>query len=278
MDKRGLVLSVLGLSVSFLTLVIATFAWFAISTTVDNSMLGMNVGAGIFPSYDIHYYTYDHVYKYDQSSESILVYDGGFWVAPSYEVLPESAYAFQGIMIGSYDPLVPINNEYDNIIIELHLYCDADESMSFSLGASADTSMAAGAVLTFGDAGTIYYLSQIAYLQEMETDNYQANPEGTNIYSSLKSDFETVDGNEDLIYPLHGFYDEYDSYVSETSLGSLSVTSATTDVYLYFNISYNTVKIDTILSGEGSGSTITSVVALRFYQDIKIYIEEASGS
>ncbi len=277
-DKKGLILSITGLSLAFLAMFFTTYAWFAISSSVSNDMIGLNVTDGIFPSYEIHYYTYEHVYKYDQSSGDILVYDSGDWVSPSYEFFPESAYPFQGIMIDQYDPLIPENNEYDSIIVGFHLYCDVNHDTNISILGRSDTDMATDAITSFGETRDIHYLSQVSYLQEMSTSAYDANPEGTNIYLSLKSDFETLDGNDDLLYPLNYFYDEYDAYVTETSLGSFSLTSSTTDIYLYFNLSYNDLKIEDILTSAGAGSTLASLPAIRFYQDIEIIVEEAGGS
>lgn len=289
MTKRRIVISSIQLVLSLATLIVVSLAWFAISTEVQTTPIELNVGSGLIASYEIKFYTVDKVYKYDQNINDILVWNGvDAWVTPTYHDPELSTFPFSGIFLNQYDPLIDLNNVNNQLFIELKLVYDVDENSAISVDFDSDISLATDSLATFGyTTSRPYYLSEVLYIQQMESNAYAANPEGTNIFNQLKTDFNQVDINNDLIYPKYSFYTQINDPISQpetyyiTSLSTpninLTANQALSEVYLYFKFSYIDSMIEYIISNENVNIAINNGNGIIFFQDIKIGISEVSG-
>lgn len=276
--KKRLIFTFVSMVLSVLTFIAATYAWFAVSSTVQNSGFDFFVDPGIVVSYEIHYYTAENIYKYSSSLGSLLVYDPdqSQYVLPSYETYP---YTFYGIVITPYDPLIPMNNTYNNTIIEMHIQYNIEENTTVTLSSMRNISIAEDAIEGFLGAeftGNIFYLSQVAYLQTLITSEYSETAEGTNLYNDLTSDFEAVDGNSVLIYPLFSFY-AGESYVGTIDFDNFTLYAASSELFLYFNVSYYESKILDILATGDFQSTLAILPNIPFFQDITFVVREEIG-
>lgn len=282
MTKKRLITSVVTLAFALCLFVTASFAWFAVSQNVNSNAVSLTADSGYIISKEITYYTLNDVYKIDNETESIKLWDeqSSLWVDPTYEYPEDSGYQFTGIIMEQYDPMIPVNNTYNQIYIEIHLTYDITEDVYTTLKARSLTGISSLSKSIFTlNASQYYYLSEVVYLQNMQTSTYSNSLEGENLFLNLKSDFESTDINSDLIYPKYSFYDEFDVYTESVSFDNLYLSSAsqTQEIYLYFNMSYYSDKVLAILANENAGSTIDTLPYIRFYQDIDFIIDKVVG-
>lgn len=279
MNKKKMVFSLLSLILSFFLFIGASLAWFATSSQVNNDPIGLNVDPGYITSSEIMFYTYDNVYKSTSQSNQLLVYNSlsSQWIEPTYVDDDDQGYMFTGIMMKQYDPFIPENNIYNNIIMELHFTYDIDSDKTINLLSIVDSNIASESILNFSPLGNIYYYSQISYLQSLVTDSYSVRADGTNLYTSLSSDFEQRDIYDKLIYSKKSFYGDNDTYSNSIDFGNITLTAGINEVYIYFNFSYYEAKIIDVLSMENAGSTLDTLPAIRFFQDITIVIKEGGN-
>jgi hypothetical protein len=280
MRKRFL-LSLISLSLSIMTFLFVTYAWFAVSTSVDNNPFGFSVDPGII-TWDIHYYTYNDVFKLDGSV--LKKWDGDSWEIPTYERVEDIGYNFAGMMMKPYDPIIPDNNELNHIIIEFHMSYEVDVDTTVNIIAEADTSLASNAISVFANpnpnpSGTQYYLSEIINIQNMVSSSYAYSPgvreDYTNLYVDLMEDFQDT-----VTYPKVSFYGITDTYSTTLQFDDMLLTQASSpgELYWYINISYYEDKIIEILTYENNYSLIDeNLDFFRFYQDIYFDVRQDYG-
>ncbi|HKL47375.1 MAG TPA: hypothetical protein VJ878_01800 [Candidatus Izemoplasmatales bacterium] len=119
--------------------------------------------------------------------------------------------------------------------------------------------LATASITEFGySTSRPYYLSEVLFIQQMQTDIYSTNTEGSNIYNQLDTDFKQEDINQDLICPKYNFYTQFndpitqpDSYY-ETSVSTPSIfllaSQPNPEINLYFRFSYIDNMIEFIIS------------------------------
>lgn len=291
MNKKKMIFAFLSMILSVFAFVVATYAWFAVSTSVSNSPLDLNVDPGIVPYYEVHYYTLDDIYKTTSNNSNIYVYDSGWTLATHTEeedtsvlstVLGENydPNTFYGLIMKPYDPLIPANNLVNNLIIGLYLEYEVEVNTNVSLTAIVDEAIGHASRdafgITSGSAEELYY-SQVVNVQitpESSTDTYGFHTAGTNLYSTLTTLFEN-----DTTYPYSEFYDGSDNHTTSLAFyneaSPLLFTATSGSFYIYFNFSYNQPRIDTLLSGLISGG-FGDINIYRFFQDITLVIRKES--
>ena len=282
MKNRRIILSFISLVFSFILFVVSTYAWYAISNNINADNIDITVDPGIITSIDITYYTLDMVYKYDDTSESIKSWDSSSssWVNPSYQSPEDIGYSFSGIMMQQFDPMIPVNNIYNHIIVALRMTYDVDTDTNATFKAIASPSLADIAKSIFNlNASQYYYLSEVVNIQRMDTLAYSDTAEGTNIFIDLTSDFNLEDAYGELIYPKLKFYDQYGAYQNEIQFTDIFLPTQGTEakIDIYFKISYYDEKILSILDSENAGNTIGTLPYIRFFQDIIFKIQEVES-
>ena len=252
MDKRRLIISIIQLSLALAAFFVVSLAWFSMSTEVYTEAIPLSVDSGVIESYELTYYTYEDVYRFNQASENINVYQDGFWnpIDPSEP----------GIYISEYDPILLVNNAFNNIFIELYIQYNIAETTSISIDLISDIALAPNAPV---DA---IYLSEVSYTQYLTSSDYSLTPEGVNIFNDLMVDF-------DLITPI-SFFDINDIYTGSVDYGQLTLDANFSEVYLYFNISYYEQKVLSVI--DNSNLDVNNIGTIIFYQDIKIVVREES--
>ena len=126
MNKKKMIFAFLSMILSCFAFVVATYAWFAVSHSVSNSPLDLNVDPGIVTYYEVHYYTYDNIYKTSSGNSNIYVYDSS-WILAAHTNqediddlgLNYDPNTFYGLIMKPYDPLIPDNNLVNNIITNM---------------------------------------------------------------------------------------------------------------------------------------------------------------
>lgn len=279
MKKRKLAISIINLIIASAAFIVVTFSWFSISDTVSTSPVNLSVSPGTFEEYEIKYYTVNSVFKYDQNIDAILVYDENSlsWNLPTYDELFGINYTFDGIFINQYDPLIPLNNLNNNLIIELYVKYKTDIDLTILQSVITHPSLADEAINEIGyQTSRPYFLSEVVYLQMMIDNKYQNILEGENIYNNLIADFNTLDGSNQLVYPLMPFYDESDNSLSSIDFGQtvLQGNNVENELYFYLNISYYENKILEFLSSEQLEVSISNLNFIVFFQDLKIILRE----
>lgn len=207
MEKSKLMLSLLSMLFSVFVLLIVAFAWFSLTPVNTVQPLSLNVqDTGVVRFFEIHYYTNDAVYRRDSETDTLFIFDPetDTWVTPEYEDFEESNFAFSGIIMNQYDPLIPVANLFNNIVVEIYLEFDAQAIDNVKLSAIANTTFATDAVTEFGVTDPNYF-SFFAYLQMLMSDDFRIRDDGENLYQVLTDLFNSRDGNDDLIYELNSF-------------------------------------------------------------------------
>lgn len=265
MIKRKLLISLVQLIFALFALVATSFAWFAISQSVDSQGIDLNVVGGAITSYEIQYFTPTSVYKYNDKTNDMYEYSSGWVLLPR-----EGVNSFEGVFISPFDNIIPLNNVDNNLFIEIHITYDVDVDTYLVLSARSDFSIIDQLI---AQSSTSNFLSEYVNIQYMTSPSYANRPEGSNIFTSLFNDFH--DGNGALITPV---YDFYDGTVYQTSVDFLSpilLTPAESEVYLYYNFSYIESKIQTLLTTLNIPLTSTELTYVSFYQDVMLIIRES---
>jgi hypothetical protein len=287
-NNRRFSLSIIQLFFSLAAFIAVSYAWFVASTMVETDPLNFYVSHEYIESYEITFFTEKYVYRYNRSADMIEIYDTGTssWVdpttcvgstctTPSYGYL-DRQYEFQGIFINQYDPIIPRNNENNNLFVELRLEYDVETDRNLTIDARA---IASNVSYNFGTSNFgPYYLSEVIYLQHMPSSDYALRAEGENIFFNLKEDFLEVDTSEEYIYPYLSFYGETDTYYPQFEVDTITLLHTESEVILYFNFFYYEDKIEDIILAEALTLPITTENYLRFFQDIMIIIKEGNQS
>lgn len=289
-NKRKIIISFFSLIFSIFAFMFATYAWFAVSTSVNNSPLNINVDPGIITSYEVHYYTNQNIFKSSSSDRTIYIYNSG-WVPATHTDLEDidalddsptyDSSDYWGVVMKPYDTLISENNLINNIIIGIHLTYEIDVNTELSITAVADENIGHAARDAFGvsdGAADEFYLSQVINMQMLpavSTDVYGFNTNGSNLYFTLMDDAENL-FTDTTTYPYNDFYSG-ETYVNSISfydeVSPYQLNSPSGDVYIYFNLSYNGTHILDILSGL-LGGDLGQIQLYRFFQDITLVVRK----
>ncbi len=297
-NKKRIIISFLSMVLALFAFMLATYAWFAVSTSVENSPLNINVDPGIITSYETRMYTYDNIYKTTSSSSSILRYDSvNGWVAATHRD-PEDIAAleiaqgedydsndFWGVVMKPYDTLITENNLVNNLILGIHLTYEVDVDTYVSITANANEAIGEAARDAFGvldGADEELYLSHVVDFQMLpatSTDTLHGFDTNNNLYFTLMTPtyFENT-----TTYPYSNFYDVSEAYVDtivfyDDTISPYELTATSGDVYIYFNISYNVDNITDSLTGLISGG-FSEIQLYRFFQDITLIVRKEGES
>lgn len=269
MEKRKMLLSFVGFSLTFIMAICVTFAWFILETNVNFPEL--NVEPPIIESYEVHFFTHDRIYKYDSTTHKLKMYDEATsgWIDPNYNDTEEEGKLFNGIFMGQYDPLIPENNKYSNIIIEFRLHHNLKTNTSALFSIISNPALASDAIIVF-EPDPVYYLSRFVYVQNMITTKFERN-DGENIFQTV------TDAFVETTYPLKSFYDSNNTYSPEISLDNIDFVATENetgdDIYLYINLSYYKDKIESEFRNSW-GTGLTAKNSIRFFQDITFFIRK----
>jgi hypothetical protein len=265
-------------SIMFITalslFVTVVFAWFTLTNESNINQVNFDVVDGFSFEYEIKYFTKDYIYKYDPTTQSILVYDASIssWVSPVN--LPSgSVYLIDGIFISQYDVLIPENNYKDNIIIEISIEFTNEIPMLITKRLIADQSIAEAVVPTFNlETSRPYYLSEVSNIQTLISNSYNHYDDTFNKYSMLNTEFNLLDVNNDFIYPMYSFY-QNSIYQSTIELGD-SLIQPNSTYKFYYNFTYDEILINQFFNQEFQNVTysLSNIPMILFFQDIQMTI------
>lgn len=240
MEKSKFIMSLFSMFFSVFVLIMVSFAWFTLTPVNTVQPLSLTVqSTGLVSYFEIHYYTVDAVYRRDSETGTLFVFDPTSetdpWVLPVYEDFDEAEFDFSGIIMNQYDPLIPIANLFNNIIIEIYLEFGAEDTGNARLSTIANPAFAAEAVNEFAPENPEYF-SFFAYLQMLMSEDYRDREEGENLYQTLTDLFDSRDASEALIYERVSFYGDNDTYAPSIDFPEFAMSQS--GVTLYFNFSY----------------------------------------
>ncbi|MDT8336300.1 MAG: hypothetical protein RQ856_00580 [Candidatus Izemoplasmatales bacterium] len=309
MDKNRFVLSLLQLFLALTAFVVVSFAWFAISTQVSSNPIQFETSHEFINSYQIKLYTKDYTYLYVADEQEFYIYydltDDSIENPDFVSILDnfcelsicdtpgygyhDNTYPFDGIFLGEYDPLIPLNNDDNYMILELYLTYDVTADTNLTLAANADSDLALESV--FGlPANQDYYLSEVVNLQYLyETTSFQYwNPDPDTItdktYDPNKDDFNNlkdnfiINGSYNLDFPAHSFYGTTDTYSTSLDFtGTVPLLATNTEIYIYFSFSYYETKINSIVSTAEPTLPTTGLDYIRLFQDVVLVIKDGGS-
>lgn len=266
MIKRKLVISLVQLIFALFALVATSFAWFAVSQSVESQGIDLNVVEGAITSYEIQYFTPNSVYKYNDKTNDMYIYNSGWVLLPR-----EGENSFEGVFISPFDNVIPANNLDNNLFIEIHITYDVDVNTYLILSARSDFTIIDELI---AQSSTSNFLSEYVNIQYMTSTSYANRTVGSNIFTSLFDDFH--DENGALITPVYDFYDNSNVYQTSVDfLSTILLTPAGSEVYLYYNFSYIESKIQALLTSLNIPLTSTGLTYVSFYQDVMLNIRES---
>jgi len=283
LTKKRFYISLIQLVLATMSFVVVSLAWFVLSTEVSTAPIEIGISPGYIKTSELTYYTPTQVFRYDDQSNSLKVYDNGLWVDPVYTNIEDSGFDFNGIFIKQYDPIIDANNFDNFLFLELRLTYEVEEDKNITMDLLSDTALATAAKAEFGfstepTSNEPYYLSEVSYIQyrslepaDSDYNYFTSAAEGFNLFNDLKTVF-----SDTTTYPLTSFYGDTDTYTTSYRIDqrTLGVSDPVTELYFYFKFSYYTDKIETIIANEFESITINGSSAIRFFQDIKIQIKE----
>lgn len=274
MEAQKMLLTTLSFVLSLALFVASIFAWFSTSNESAVNTQSIQVTSGTVDEFEIYFYTAQKTYKYDSFDETIYAYDETLmtWVLPEYEEPEEQGFAFSGIIMSQYDPLIEENNIYNSIAIEIRVNHESLESENAILSLKSNISIASEAIVEFAPE-TAYYLSRFVFIQHFITDDYATRTEGTNLFFTLTDRFEETDINDDPTYPLKDFYDENDLYQPRLPLAQVLFDSESEETWLYFNITYYEEKIEETFFAGITEPTLDNINTIRFFQDLVFQLD-----
>ncbi len=276
MTKNKLVISFISMVIAILAFVVVSFSWFAVSHEVNQTPFNLGVSPGIFSDYEVHYYTQENVFRLSDSYTAHLPNGAQLekyntvsetWVTPTYPSGDEMG-SFDGVLMKQFDPIIEANNFYNNLIMEIYFTYNAAPNTTVSVLALIDATLT-GTLPDDLDDPDPHYLSEALDIQHTSFEGisdyaYGVNgrTETTNLYASLTTLFE-----DDVTYPKTDF----GSPTADIDFGDM-ILSGTGTRYIYFNFSYNS-------------SNVTSIVAARalvdtYYYDTNgdiVYIDHVFG-
>ena len=269
---KAMIKSALTVILAFMLFSSAVYAWFTNTNRSVVQPVSVSVTDGALYSYEINYYTKDHVYKYDTTSNAMLVYDesSSSWILPSQ--LPyNSGFMYEGVIVGKYDVLIPENNEKNNLIIEINFEFTNQSAMQISHQMISNPSLSSGVVQSLIlDTSRPYYMSEVAHVQTLISDAYNGYAESFNKYEVLTTEFNTKDQANNDVYEKFSFY-QNSIYSPSLNLGTQTIESQSMVRY-YYNISYDEARLSQFFSQEFeiANYEITNLPSILFFKDIYI--------
>ncbi len=282
MSKKRIIVSSIGLVLSLAAFIFAAWAWFTVSHQVSAQPINFEVSRGIFSSYEVRYFTSNNVYRMGDAfdpdiTEPQMYYPStSSWGTPSYAAYQEVG-SFDGVLMSYYDPLIVVNNFYNNLIIELYVTYNLDTTKTVSVKALIDTALAGTLPddLEGRDLGDSpythyvpdsHYLSEVVNIQHTTYDGitdfaFGTNGRGSylndskNIYSEV-SDYFNDEANASNIFDYT--FSDPESDLDLTTPGSDTFTiSGSGSRYIYFNYSYDVTKVISIVNARYDESLLT---------------------
>ena len=255
------------------------YAWFTITNESHIQPANFDVTDGFAFDYEIRYYTIDYMFKFDQVTESIQVYDTSTssWVSPI--TLPGGpVYLIDGVFISQYDVLIPENNYKDNLIIEINVNFTNDVPILISQRLFADPSRSDSVISSMTlDTSRAYYVSEVSNIQSFLSDSYNAYSDTFNKYEVLNTEFGLKDGSNNFVYPMYSFYTN-NVYNETVELGQSVIQPNSIHRY-YYNFTYDDLRVNAFFNQEFQSATydLTSIPAILFFQDIQMTIYGGSS-
>lgn len=259
------------MSLSLFTAVV--YAWFSVGDHTVIQPISATLSDGSAVNYEIKYYTKNNVYKYDVNTNQVLVYQAstGTYVPQSSLPINHPTYSFTNMFLHEYDPIIPENNYEKNVIVEISMALIAD-SLTIRNSIISDKDLSTDVVSLYPySTSRPYYVSEAAQIQTLISKDYNNYQEGSNKYTALSTVFNSVDVNQNLIYPLYNFY-QNDEYSPVLNLGSTQLTSDVSSYKLYYNFTYYDSKIDEFLAYENMMVDVDNMSFMVFFPDIKFSI------
>ena len=105
----------------------------------------------------------------------------------------------------------------------------------------------------------------------MVSKDYNLYVTGENKFDALDQAFDSLDVNQNLVYPMHSFYTN-DVYTGILDFGNTEITTNVTSYKLYYNFSYYDTKINDIFLSENMSLAIDNLSSMVFFSDIKFSI------
>ncbi len=275
MAKKHVLIAILQLILTLSMLTMVFYAWFSLSDRSTTSPFEVQITSGISYSYKLTYYTQEAVYQYDPIDDQIKRYDTSTGLFVTSSSWPSGYHSFTsfGIFINQYDPLLSVNNTYNNIIVEMRLELENDAVMTFTNSFFADASIAAAAVSQYGySTSRPYYASEVVYVQQMISNQYINSPVGTNLYTNLTTQFSNT-----TTYPRKSFYGTNNTYNRTLALDNITAITPNETIIIYYNFSYFESKIASFLTTENIQINVANMPYILFYQDIKIQVREVNS-
>jgi hypothetical protein len=256
MNFSRLGLSVISLIVSIFLFVMVTFAWITSISSSNINPLTLQTNDGLLEWYEVRVYVYDRMYKYDSTTRSFRVYNPSQSI---WEVVNTNQWV---VTLNPYDPLISINNAYNNVIIEFVGYYRHTEEIALSFALLGDSSRQ-------DPNQGLYSLSRVASVQKRITDQYAGVADGTNLYLDLTASFQDT-----ITFPFSRFYDAQNNYQSRVNLSTQPLTLEMPKLFfVYFNLSYDALMIQSLLSQSQS----VPITGLSFYPDIAFEIQKTGS-
>jgi len=255
------------------------YAWFTLTNESNVHPVNIEITDGFAFDYEIKYYTKDYIYKYDQDTQSILVYhsSSSSWISPIN--LPDGpVYLIDGVFISQYDVLIPENNEKNNLIVEISIVFTIDVPTLVSHKLVADSSISSQIVSSMNlETSRAYYVSEVSNIQSFISDSYNAYGETFNKYEILNTEFNLRDGSNNFVYPQYSFY-ENNIYQTTVVMGESVIQPDSTRHY-YYNFTYDDLRVNAFFNQEFQSSIydVTNIPMILFFQDIQMIISEGGN-
>ena len=276
---KQMVLAMIMLISSIFMFAAVVYAWFTLTNESNVQPVNFEITDGFTFDYEIKYYTKDYIYKYDQDTQSVLVYDSSSssWISPMN--LPGGpVYLIEGVFISQYDVLIPENNQNNNLIVEISVIFTNDVPMLVSQKLVADSSISSQIVSSLNlETSRAYYVSEVSNIQTFLSDSYNAYGETFNKYEILNTEFNLRDGSNNFIYPPYSFY-QNDIYQTTIEMGD-SVIQPDSTRHFFYNFTYDDLRVNAFFDQEFQSSVydVTSIPLILFLQDIQMVISEGGN-
>lgn len=270
---RQLIKSSVMLITSIMLFTAVVYAWFAMSNTNEVQPLSATLTDGSPIAYEIKYYTKHHIYKYDMNANSVLVYDelAGTYVAQEALSIDLPSYAFNGVFMSEYDPIIAENNLEKNVIVEITMAFDGSP-ITLRNSIYSDPLIGSEAVANYPySTSRPYYVTEVSLVQTLISKDYNNFLENENKYDTLTNVFNSVDLNMNLIHPMYSFYDNQ-NYQARVDFGNVELTTDVTSYKIYYNFTYDEAMINQFLATENISVDIDLMSYIVFFQDVKFSI------
>ncbi|MDO9629524.1 MAG: hypothetical protein Q7I99_06455 [Acholeplasmataceae bacterium] len=277
---KQMLTSIIMLITSILLFTAVVYAWFTITNESNIKPANFDVTNEFDYDYEIKYYTNKYIYRYHQETQSIQVYDSSSssWVSPIN--LPGGpVYLIDGVFISQYDVLIPENNYKNNLIIEISIVFTNDDPMYFTQRLMSEKSISSQIASSMDlETSRAYYVSEVVNIQTFSSSSYNHYAETFNKYEILNTEFNTVNGTNNLIYPKYSFY-QNNVYQPILDLGQTFVNPGSTIRY-YYNFSYDNLRVSQFFNQEFQSSTydVTNIPMILFFQDVEMVLTGGGNS